>query len=460
MILDRHGKTCCRETGKTMEQVSELEKTRAAKKAGMASFVGTTIEWYDFYAYSTAAALVFGKIFFPSTSSATGTLAAFATFWIGFLARPLGGMIFGHLGDRIGRKKTLITTLMLMGVCTTAIGLLPTYNSIGVAAPILLILLRLIQGVAMGGEWGGAVVLSAEHAPKGKELLYSAFAQQGSPVGNLLATFVFFMFSFLPDEQFLSWGWRIPFLFSALLVITGLWIRLGVEESPIMKQLQSSKNLVKVPLKEVFAKYKVMVALGMGACIIGLSATYFKTTFALSWAVNEIGFTRSDFLGIVTIALITQVIFQPFGAIIASKISLKKAVIFILLPEIILLPLAFLLIATKSYAWAAFGMAIATIPHSMYYSFLGGILVKAFPANVRYTGISMSYQLCGMIFAGSTPIVAQFLLNQTGSIIAVIVLALVHVVVSMVCAVYLISRYEAVQRTYALDTNSLAHDKG
>lgn len=438
-----------------MEQISEAQQAKVAKKAGMAAFVGTTIEWYDFYAYSTAAALVFGKIFFPVTDSATGTLAAFATFWIGFLARPLGGMIFGHLGDSIGRKKTLIITLMLMGICTTAIGLLPTYETIGIAAPILLIMLRLIQGIAMGGEWGGAVVLSAEHAPKGKELLYSAFAQQGSPVGNLLATFVFFMFSFLPDEQFLSWGWRVPFLFSALLVITGLWIRIGVDESPVMKQLKESKTLVKVPLKEVFAKYKLMVALGMGACIIGLSATYFKTTFALSWAVNEIGFSRTDFLGIVTIALVTQVIFQPFGAIIASKINLKKAIVWILLPEIIVLPLAFVLIATKSYALAAIGMAVATIPHAMYYSFLGGILVKAFPANIRYTGISLSYQMCGMLFAGSTPIIAQYLLNQTGSINAVIALAVVHVLVSIVCAVYLISRFESVQRTYPAQESAI-----
>ena len=433
-----------------MEHVSEAQQAKIAKKAGMASFVGTTIEWYDFYAYSTAAALVFSKIFFPTISTASGTLAAFATFWIGFLARPLGGMIFGHLGDRIGRKKTLIVTLMLMGVCTTAIGFLPTYNSIGIAAPILLIVLRLIQGIAMGGEWGGAVVLAAEHAPKGKELLYSAFAQQGSPVGNLLATSIFFMFSFLPDEQFLSWGWRVPFLLSAFLVITGLWIRVGVEESPVMQQLKESKTLVKVPLKEVLAKYKVMVALGMGACIIGLSATYFKTTFALSWAVNEIGFTRSDFLGIITIALITQVIFQPLGAIIASRINLKKAVIFILLPEVVLLPLAFYLISTKSFLWTAIGMAAATIPHSMYYSFLGGILVKAFPANVRYTGISLSYQMCGMIFAGSTPIIAQFLLNQSGSIMPVIMLAIVHVFASMICAVYLITKYESLQRSHLI----------
>ena len=298
------------------------------------------------------------------------------------------------------------------------------------------------------------MVLHTEHAPKGKELIYSAFAQQGSPVGNLLATSIFFAFSFLPDEQFLTWGWRVPFLLSAFLVITGLWIRLGVEESPVMQQLKESKTLVKVPLKEVLLKYKGMVALGMGACIIGLSATFFKTTFAWSWAVNEIGFTRSDFLGIITIALITQVIFQPFGAIIASKINLKKAIILILLPEIFLLPLMFYLISTKSFALAAFGMAIATIPHSMYYSFLGGILVKAFPANVRYTGISLSYQLCGMVFAGSTPIIAQFLLTQSGSIISVIVLAVVHIIVSIVCAIYLISKYEAVQRSLVLPTTS------
>ena len=164
---------------------------RNARKAGIASFVGTTIEWYDFYAYSTAAALVLGKIFFPTTSALAGTLAAFATFWVGFLARPIGGIIFGHLGDKVGRKKTLIITLMLMGCCTTGMGLLPTYNQVGLLAPALLILFRLMQGIAMGGEWGGAVVLSSEHAPKGKEILYSAFAQQGSPAGNLLATVAF-----------------------------------------------------------------------------------------------------------------------------------------------------------------------------------------------------------------------------------------------------------------------------
>ena len=196
---------------------------RQARKAGIASFVGTTIEWYDFYAYSTAAALVLGKLFFPTTSPAVGVLASFASFWVGFLARPIGGIVFGHLGDKVGRKKTLIITLMLMGFCTTAMGLLPTYGQAGVIAPVLLVFLRLLQGIAMGGEWGGAVVLSSEHAPKGKEIFYSAFAQQGSPAGNLLATVAFLAVSTLPDHQFMTWGWRVPFLLSAVLVIVGWW---------------------------------------------------------------------------------------------------------------------------------------------------------------------------------------------------------------------------------------------
>jgi MFS family permease len=229
---------------------------RNARKAGIASFAGTTIEWYDFYAYSTAAALVLGKVFFPTTSALSGTRAAFATFWIGFVARPVGGIIFGHLGDKVGRKKALIVTLMLMGLCTTGMGFLPTYNQVGVLAPVLLILLRLTQGIAMGGEWGGAVVLSSEHAPKGKEIFYAAFAQQGAPAGNLLATGAFLLISMLPDHAFMTWGWRVPFLCSAVLVAVGMFIRMSVDESPAMQQLKENNKVAKLPLGEVLREHK------------------------------------------------------------------------------------------------------------------------------------------------------------------------------------------------------------
>lgn len=415
-------------------------QTAMARRAGIASFVGTSIEWYDFYAYSTAAALVLGKVFFPTSSPGAGTLAAFATFWVGFLARPIGGIIFGHMGDRVGRKKTLIVTLMLMGTCTAAVGLLPTYGQVGILAPALLVLLRLIQGVAMGGEWGGAVVLASEHAPKGKGILYAAFAQQGSPMGNLLATGMFLLVSQLPDAQFMSWGWRIPFLASALLVVVGLAIRLGVEESPAMKQMMATKTVVKLPIREVLRTHKAMVLLGMGACTIAVSATYFKGTFALSWAVTELGFDRTKFLSIITIALVVQLIVQPFGAVLASKIDLKKAVLWMLVPELIAMPVMFLMISTQNFALSAIGMSLATIPHSMYYAALAGILAQSFPPHVRYTGISLCYQLCSMVFAGTAPMMGQLLLNTTGSIVSVIGLALVHVALTLVCVLILLSR--------------------
>lgn len=411
-----------------------------ARRANVGSFIGTTIEWFDFYAYSTAAALVLGPLFFPSSDAGAGTLAAFATFGIGFIARPLGGIIFGHLGDRIGRKTTLIITLVLMGLGTAAIGCLPTYAQIGIAAPILLVVLRIIQGIAMGGEWGGAVVLASEHAPRGKSILAGAWAQQGSPMGNLLATVTFMIVSALPDEDFHSWGWRIPFLASALLVVVGLFIRLGVDESPAMKELVTEGKVVKLPIVDVFRHHKVLVILGICACAIAVSAVYIKGTFALSWAVKDLHFDRTEYLGMLTIALIVQMIAQPFGAILASKIELRKAVLIMLIPELIMLPLMFVLIGTKSVPLAALGLALATIPHSMYYAALAGILAQSFPANVRYTGVSLAYQIASMIFAGTTPFVAQALLQSTGSIVSVIVLALVQVVITVVCAVLLLNK--------------------
>lgn len=215
-----------------------------------------------------------GKLFFPSADAATGTLAAFATFWVGFLARPIGGVVFGHLGDRFGRKKALVTTMIMMGLCTTAIGLLPTYSQIGFWAAALLVLMRLIQGVAMGGEWGGAVVLASEHAPKGKGILYGAWAQQGSPAGNLLATVMWMLVALLPDSAFFAWGWRIPFLLSAALVAIGLVIRLSIEESPVMKELMTEKKVVRTPIGELLRSHKMITVLAVGAGVIAIAATY------------------------------------------------------------------------------------------------------------------------------------------------------------------------------------------
>ncbi|MBA8823947.1 MFS family permease [Saccharopolyspora lacisalsi] len=413
---------------------------REARKAGITAFVGTTVEWFDFYIYGSASALVLGDIFFAKMSPALGTLAAFGTFWVGFLARPLGGLVFGHVGDRFGRKKALITTLLMMGIGTLCVGLLPGYAQIGVAAPVLLIVLRMLQGVAMGGEWGGAVLVATEYAPPGKKILYGAFAQQGSPVGNLLATLAFVTIAWLPNEAFMSWGWRLPFLASAVLVLIGLFIRLRLNETPEMQQVIDSKQESKLPIKEVLSRYPRLVALGVGAGVAGVSITYVKTTFALSWATTDLNFTRSSFLTVIAVALVVQVLVQPFGAVLASRIDLKRAILVMLLPELVLLPAMFLLINTGSLLWASVGMAVATFPHAMYYSALAGVLSQVFPVEIRYTGMSLCYQLCTTLFAGTAPIVAQFLLARTGSIWPVVALGLGYVVLTVLCVLALVRR--------------------
>ncbi|MFD7292094.1 MFS transporter [Streptomyces sp. NPDC059897] len=416
-------------------------ETRTANRAGFGAFVGSTIEWFDFYIYGTAAALAFDKVFFPELDGAIGTLVAFATFWVGFLARPIGGIVFGHFGDRLGRKKTLVITLLMMGISTTAIGLLPSYASIGVAAPILLVCIRMIQGIGLGGEWGGSVLIASESAPKGKSVLYGAFAQQGSPVGNTLATLSFLAISQLPDDAFVSWGWRIPFLASAVLVLVGLLVRLKVAESPAMAKLIEKKEVAKLPITEVLRSHPGLIALGIGACTIGLSATYFKSTFALSWATTSLDFDRSSFLTIILVANITQVLVQPFGAVLATRMkSWSRAVTVMLVPELVLLPVMFLLIGTNNYGLAMLGVAVATIPHCLYYAALAGMLASRFPAHLRYTGISLCYQLCGTILGGTTPIVGQFLLNRTGSIAAVIAYALFQVALTLGCMLLLLKR--------------------
>ncbi|MCD2111787.1 MHS family MFS transporter [Rhodococcus rhodochrous] len=419
---------------------TDQEIAKKARKAGIASFIGTTIEWYDFYIYGTAAALVFGQIFFSDElSSGVATLLAFVTLWAGFLARPLGGVIFGHLGDRIGRKNTLVITLVMMGIATVGIGLLPTYAQIGMWAPVLLVFLRIVQGVAVGGEWGGAVLIASENAPKGKGILYSAFAQQGSPAGNLLSTMAFFFLAALPTPQFMMWGWRIPFLLSGVLVVIGMVIRLKLEESDAMKAVLARKKTVKLPIKEVLRKHWVLVLLGAGALPLA-QVTYFKNTFALSWATSELGYERGTFLAIIAIALVVQFIVQPFGAVLVSKIDMRKAMLLMIVPELFLMPAMFFAIRTETFAVAVIGMCLATIPHSMFYGAIAGILARAFPANIRYSGLSLAYQLCSLIVGGGTPVLAQYLLNSSGDVTGVAIAAACYAAVSLVCTLALLKR--------------------
>lgn len=421
-----------------MHTTSLQEQHRKARKAGIASFIGTTIEWYDFYIYGLAAALVFGKVFFPADMDpGVATLLSFATLWSGFIARPLGGIIFGHLGDRIGRKTALVITLIMMGLATTGIGLLPTYAQIGVWAPVTLVCLRVLQGIAVGGEWGGAILIASESAPKGKGILYAAFAQQGSPTGNLLATLAFFALSSLPMPDFLQWGWRIPFLLSAALVIVGMVIRLTLEESADMQRLMREKKTAKLPILEVLRKHWLVVLLGAGTLPV-IHVTYFKSTFALSWATKTLGYSQSTFLSIIVIALVVQFISQPLGALLTTRIDMRKAVAIMVLPEFILMPAMFFAVETNVYWIAAVGMCLATIPHAMFYGAIGGILARAFPTRVRYSGLSLAYQLCSLLVGGGTPLLAQWILNSTGSIVGVAIASALYAVVSLVCTLALL----------------------
>ncbi|KVP74514.1 MFS transporter [Burkholderia ubonensis] len=409
-------------------------------RAALAAFVGTTIEWYDFYIYGTAAALVFGKVFFASTMNpGVATLLAFVTFWAGFAARPLGGIVFGHLGDRVGRKTALVITLVMMGLATTGIGLLPSYAQIGAWAPAGLVVLRVLQGVAVGGEWGGAVLIASENAPKHRSILYAAFAQQGSPTGNLLATGAFFALSVLPTPAFLMWGWRIPFLLSAVLVVVGMVIRLKLEESADMQRVLQRKRTVKLPLRDVVRDHWPVVLLAAGTLPV-INVTYFRSTFALSWATRELGYAQGTFLGILSMSLVVQFLMQPVGAWLVSKIDMRRAMCWILIPEIVLMPVMFHALATRSYWIAVAGMCVSTIPSAMFYGAVGGVLARVFPANVRYTGLSLAYQLSALVVGGGTPVLAQAILNATGSIVGVAIASGLYACVSLVCMLALLNR--------------------
>ena len=378
------------------------------------AFIGTAIEWYDFYIFGTAAALVFGQVFYPDIAPGAALLASFATFWVGFLMRPIGGMVFGHFGDRLGRKNVLVITLILMGAATTMIGLLPTYAQIGVLAPILLVVLRGAQGFAVGGEWGGAVLLSTENARAEKRGFAGAWVQQGSPAGSILATVMFLLVGLLPDEQFLSWGWRVPFLLSAVLVIVGLVIRIKVEESKDFVEAKKQQKTVKAPILVALTKAPVLVALGVAASIMGIAMAYFNNTFLLAWTTGELGMDRQLILNILLISAVLQFIWQPIAALIAERLGATRVMVGGLILTVLTVPFLFMAISAASATFIAIVLCIQMIGGTAYYALLANALAQAFPPHIRYSGISLSYQLCATLIGGSTPLIAQWILNSSG----------------------------------------------
>ncbi len=393
--------------------------TPAAKRVNspgqvlFASLIGTSIEFFDFYIYATAAVLVFPRLFFPASDPATATLASLATFGIAFLARPIGSAIFGHFGDRVGRKTTLVAALLTMGVSTVVIGLLPTYASIGLMAPVLLATCRFGQGLGLGGEWGGAVLLAVENAPPGKRAWYGMFPQLGAPLGFLFSGGVFLVLSrWLTDDQFFSFGWRIPFLASAVLVLVGLYVRLTITETPVFADAATRGERVRVPIWAVLRDYPGTLVVGTLASLATFVLFYLMTVFALSWGTTALGFSRTEFLLIQLFGVVFFGIFIPVGAVLAARgrrhtlIWVTVAIgLFGLVLEPLFQPTLFGSLATLSIGLSLMGLT---------YGPLGTVLSELFPTSVRYTGSSLTFNLAGIFGASLAPYIATFLAGRYG----------------------------------------------
>jgi len=378
-----------------------------------ASLIGTTIEFFDFYIYATAAVLVFPRLFFPASDPVSATLASLATFAIAFLARPLGSALFGHFGDRVGRKTTLVAALLTMGLSTVMIGLLPTYSTIGVAAPLLLALCRFGQGLGLGGEWGGAVLLAIENAPPGKRAWYGMFPQLGAPLGFFFSGSVFLLLSrTLSDQQFFQFGWRIPFLASAALVVVGLYVRLTITETPVFQDALHRRESVKVPMLAVFQDHLRTLIVGVLASLATFVLFYLMTVFALSWGTTALGYRRDTFLLLQLVGIVCFALTIPLSAILAERgrrATLLGVSIAIAVFGLVMAPLL-----TSGTVGAGLTMAIGLSLMGLTYGPLGTVLSELFPTAVRYTGSSVAFNLAGIFGASLAPYAATWLARTYG----------------------------------------------
>jgi metabolite-proton symporter len=387
------------------------EPNTSVARVVAASFIGTAIEWYDFFLYGTAAALVFNKLFFPTVDPVAGTMAAFGTYAVGFVARPFGGVLFGHFGDRFGRKSALVATLVLVGLSTFAIGLLPTYHTAGVLAPVLLVLLRFVQGLGVGGEWAGAVLLVAERGDPRWRGFSASWVQAGAPVGLLLATGAFGLATLLPEGEFLSWGWRVPFLLGVVLTGVGLFLRLEVLESPLFAKALAEQKPDTLPLLEVLRKHPRNVLLAMGARIAENGYYYFFTVFALSYGTQHLGLPRSVLLDGVLIAACAHLVATPLFGALSDRVGRKPVYLGgALFLGCFAFPF-FWLVGTGNPAWVYVAIVVGMLGHAAMYGPQAAFLSELFGTRVRYTGASLGYQLAAPLSGGVAPLVATALLK-------------------------------------------------
>ena len=378
-----------------------------------ASLIGTTIEFFDFYIYATAAVLVFPKMFFPASDPTTATLASLATFGIAFLARPIGSALFGHFGDRVGRKTTLVAALLTMGLSTVAIGTLPGYERIGVAAPLLLAICRFGQGLGLGGEWGGAVLLAIENAPPGRRAWYGMFPQLGAPIGFFFSGGIFLLLSnWLTDEQFFSFGWRLPFLASAALVLVGLYVRLTITETPVFQSALNRRERVKVPMFVVFRDYPGTLVMGVLVCLATFVLFYLMTVFALSWGTTALKYSRESFLWIQLLGVLFFALTIPISAVLAERgrrSTLIWVSVGILVFGLIMAPMF-----SAGTVGATLMMILGLSLMGLTYGPLGTVLSELFPTAIRYTGSSLTFNFAGIFGASLAPYIATWLATNYG----------------------------------------------
>jgi MFS transporter, MHS family, shikimate and dehydroshikimate transport protein len=415
-----------------------------------ASAIGTTIEWYDFFLFGVVTPLVLNKLFFPNFDPLVGTLLAYTTFFVGFISRPIGGIIFGHYGDRIGRKTVLVLTILIMGIATFLIGCLPTYASVGIWAPVMLLILRIFQGIGIGGEWGGAVLMAVEHSPTGRRGFYGSWPQIGVPAGLLLSSGMVYLLSYLPEADFFAWGWRIAFLISAVLVAVGLYIRLKIMETPAFTRIQETKKVAHVPFFELIRTHGKNTLLGLGARYIeGVTFNIFGV-FVVGYLAGTLGLPRQTALAGVMIASAIMIIMLPIYGNLSDKIGRRRmfAVAGVLI-GLLSFP-SFWLMQTKEpfLVWLAIAIPFAFV-YPAVYGPQAALFSELFDTRVRYTGISFVYQFSGIYASGLTPIIATALLPAGGGKPWLICLYVLFV--SIVSAASVIAMTEAHKRDMAVD---------